>query len=175
MDMLVYDHPAVKADAEASAWFGKPAMLYYNGVLLCEDSIRCWFGYPLYKMWAHNYVDNVNRQDGGRASMYILRIAHAYLIRAEARFWQDKFAGAAEDHPGGHHAHGLCSFRPALHARGLVVELYVGRPVPHGRRLLHLPRAHRQIRFSAANCHAIRDGRAIVNPISRCAWFTLSP
>ncbi len=87
----------VKADAEASAWFGKPAMLWYNGVLLCEDSIRCWFGYPLYKLWAHNYEDQVKRQDGGKQSMYIFRVADAYLLRAEARFWQDKFAGAAED------------------------------------------------------------------------------
>ena len=97
MDMLVYDHPAVKKDAEASQWFGKPAMLWYEGVLLCEDSIRCWYGYPLYKMWVHNYEDQVNRQDGGKGSLYIFRIAHAYLLRAEARVWQDKFAGAAED------------------------------------------------------------------------------
>lgn len=97
MDMLVYDHPSVAKDAEAKAWFGKPAMLWYNGTLLCEDSIRCWFGYPLYKMYTHNYEDQVNRQDGGKGSMYILRIAHAYLLRAEARFWQNNFSGAAED------------------------------------------------------------------------------
>ena len=97
MDMLVYDHPAVAKDAEAKAWFGKPAMLWYDGVLLCEDSIRCWYGYPLYKMWVHNYEEQVNRQDGGKGSIYIFRMAHAYLLRAEARVWQDKFAGAAED------------------------------------------------------------------------------
>lgn len=97
MDMLVYDHPAVKKNAEASQWFGKPAMLWYEGVLLCQDSIRCWYGYPLYKMWVHNYEEQVNRQDGGKGSLYIFRMAHAYLIRAEARVWQDKFAGAADD------------------------------------------------------------------------------
>ena len=29
--------------------------------------------------------------------MYIMRIAEAYLVRAEARLWQDDFAGATED------------------------------------------------------------------------------
>ena len=29
--------------------------------------------------------------------MYIMRVAEAYLIRAEARFWQGDFAGTAED------------------------------------------------------------------------------
>jgi hypothetical protein len=41
--------------------------------------------------------DQVRRQDGGKSDMYIMREAEAYLVRAEARVWQDKFEGAAED------------------------------------------------------------------------------
>ncbi len=93
MDMLVYDNP----DLSESEWYLQPARLWYNDVLLCEDSIRCWYGYPLYKFWAHNYEDQVKRQDGGKQNIYIMRVAEAYLIRAEARFWQDNYSGAAED------------------------------------------------------------------------------
>ena len=95
MDMAVYDNPDLAtSDPE---WYLKPLTLWYNGVLCCEDSIRCWYGYPLYKFWAHNYEDQVKRQDGGKQNMYIMRMGEVYLIRAEARFWQDNYAGAAED------------------------------------------------------------------------------
>lgn len=93
MDMLVYDNP----DLEGTEWYLQPARLWYNDVLLCEDSIRCWYGYPFYKFYAHNYEDRVDRQDGGKQDMYIYREAEAYLLRAEARFWQGNYAGAAED------------------------------------------------------------------------------
>ena len=95
MDMLIYDNPDLAtSDPE---WFQKPAQLWYNGTLLCEDSIRCWYGYPFYKFYAHNYEDQVKRQDGGKQDMYIMRVAEAYLVRAEARFWQENYAGAADD------------------------------------------------------------------------------
>jgi hypothetical protein len=93
MDMLVYDNP----DLEGTEWYLQPARLWHEGTLLCEDSIRCWYGYPFYKFYAHNYEDRVDRQDGGKQDMYIYREAEAYLLRAEARFWQGKYAGAADD------------------------------------------------------------------------------
>ncbi|MCG6190322.1 RagB/SusD family nutrient uptake outer membrane protein [Maribellus maritimus] len=93
MDMMVYDNP----DLSETEWYLQPARLWYNGTLLCEDSIRCWFGYPIYKFWAHNYEDQVKRQDGGKQNMYIMRMGEVYLIRAEARFWQENYAGAADD------------------------------------------------------------------------------
>ncbi|WP_372950722.1 RagB/SusD family nutrient uptake outer membrane protein [Mariniphaga sp.] len=93
MDMLIYDNP----DLKGTEWYGQPARLWHNGTLLCEDSIRCWYGYPMYKFYAANLEDQVKRQDGGKSDMYIMREAEAYLVRAEARVWQDKFAGAAED------------------------------------------------------------------------------
>lgn len=93
MDMLIYDNP----DLKGTEWFGEPVRLWHEGTLLVEDSIRCFYGYPIYKFFATNYEDQVKRQDGGKTDMYILREAEAYLLRAEARFWQDKFQGAADD------------------------------------------------------------------------------
>ena len=95
MDMLWYDNPDLQKNG--SPFYLQPAQLWYNGTLCCEDSIRCWYGYPMYKFYAQNIEDNVQRQDGGKMDMYVYRIAEAYLIRAEARFWQDDFTGAAED------------------------------------------------------------------------------
>lgn len=93
MTDLVYDNPQL----EGTEWYLQPMQLFYNGVLLCEDSIRCWYGYPFYKFYAPNLEERLDRQDGGKQDMYIYRIAEAYLIRAEARFWQDNHSGAAED------------------------------------------------------------------------------
>jgi hypothetical protein len=93
MDMAVYDHP----DLKNTEWFHQPLRLYYEDVLLCEDSVRCYYGYPLYKFWAINFEDEVRRQDGGKTDMYIIREAEAYLLRAEARVWQEKWQGAADD------------------------------------------------------------------------------
>ena len=95
MDMLWYDNPDLEKNG--SPFFLQPAQLYYNDILLCVDSIRCWYGYPLYKFWTRNYEDNVQRQDGGKADLYVYRIAEAYLIRAEARYWQNDLAGCVDD------------------------------------------------------------------------------
>lgn len=93
MDMLIYDNP----DLQGTEWYGKPVKLYHNNVLLCEDSIRCFYGYPLYKFYVMNQEEEVKRQDGGKRDIYIMREAEAYLIRAEARFWQGNLQGAADD------------------------------------------------------------------------------
>ncbi len=93
MDDLLYDNPAL----EGTEWYLKPLQLWYNGVLLCEDTVRCWYGYPRFKFYALNQESRPDRQDGGKRDMYIFRVGEAYLIRAEARFWQDNFAGATED------------------------------------------------------------------------------
>ena len=97
MDMAIYDNPDLLNNPATAEFYGQPLQLWYNGTLLCEDSIRCWNGYPIYKMWAPNYEDQVKRQDGGDQDIYIMREAEAYLVRAEARFWQEDYAGAAED------------------------------------------------------------------------------
>jgi hypothetical protein len=96
MEDVLYDNPSLLDDG--SEYYLQPLRLYDdNGNLTCQDTIRCWFGYPRYKFYSVNQESRPDRQDGGKMDMYIMRIAEAYLVRAEARFWQDNFAGAAED------------------------------------------------------------------------------
>ena len=96
MEDVLYDNPSLQEDG--SEYYLKPLRLYDdNGNLTCRDTIRCWFGYPRYKFYSVNQESRPDRQDGGKMDMYIMRIAEAYLVRAEARYWQDNFAGVAED------------------------------------------------------------------------------
>lgn len=96
MEDVLYDNPSLK-DSD-SPYYLQPLQLYdKNGNLTCQDTIRCWFGYPRYKFYSVNQQDRPDRQDGGKMDMYIMRIAEAYLVRAEARFWQDNLAGTAAD------------------------------------------------------------------------------
>ncbi|MFT7035001.1 MAG: hypothetical protein ACJA2S_003522 [Cyclobacteriaceae bacterium] len=90
---LLYDNPSL----EGTEWYLKPARLWHNGILLCEDTVRCWYGYPRFKFYALNQEQRPDRQDGGKRDMYIMRVAEAYLVRAEARYFQDNFGGAADD------------------------------------------------------------------------------
>ncbi|WP_268035917.1 RagB/SusD family nutrient uptake outer membrane protein [Algoriphagus sp. PAP.12] len=96
MSDIVYDNPSLEEDG--SPYYLKPLQLYDDdGNLTCLDTIRCWFGYPRYKFYAVNQQSRPDRQDGGRMNMYVMRIAEAYLVRAEARFWQGDYAGTADD------------------------------------------------------------------------------
>ncbi|WP_162341002.1 RagB/SusD family nutrient uptake outer membrane protein [Cyclobacterium salsum] len=96
MEDVLYDNPSLQDDG--SPYYMEPLRLYDdNGNLTCQDTIRCWYGYPRYKFYSVNQEARPDRQDGGKMDMYIMRIAEAYLVRAEARFWQDNLAGAAED------------------------------------------------------------------------------
>jgi hypothetical protein len=97
MEDVLYDNPSLANDPVTAPFYLQPLRLYHNGLLLCEDTIRCWYGYPRFKFYALNQEQRPDRQDGGKMDMYILRVAEAYLIRAEARFWQDDLAGAMED------------------------------------------------------------------------------
>ena len=92
MNYLLYDNP----DLKGTSWYMKPLQLWYNGTLLCKDTIRCWFGYPIYKMWTYD-KNKPHRQDGGQADMYVYRLAEVYLLRAEARVWLGNYSGAADD------------------------------------------------------------------------------
>lgn len=96
MEDVLYDNPSLLEDG--SEYYLKPLRLYDdNGNLTCQDTIRCWYGYPRYKFYSVNQESRPDRQDGGKMDMYIMRIAEAYLVRAEARYWQDNYAGVAED------------------------------------------------------------------------------
>ena len=49
------------------------------------------------QFYAENKATSVASQSGGETDIYIIREAEAYLLRAEARFWQGNYVGAAED------------------------------------------------------------------------------
>ena len=103
MSNVLYDHPDMAGTPLAMT----PISLYKDATLplpervasdnlLCQDTIRCWYGYPIYKMWAYDNQQTF-RQNGGRTDLYMYRLAECYLIRAEARFWQDNISGATDD------------------------------------------------------------------------------
>ncbi|MCF6332892.1 MAG: RagB/SusD family nutrient uptake outer membrane protein [Draconibacterium sp.] len=99
MEFLVYDNKALlNGDPESEKWWGVHASKYReDGQKTTLDSVRCWYDFPLYKFWAQNFEDRIDRQDGGKQDIYILRLAHTYLLRAEARFWQGNYQGCADD------------------------------------------------------------------------------
>lgn len=94
MEMLVYNNPALQRSE--NEWYGKNLQLYSDqGVLLCNDTIRCWFNWPHYKMFVHD-PDRVQPQ-GGPSDWYIYRLAETYLLRAEAYTWKGEWQKAADD------------------------------------------------------------------------------
>jgi len=98
MEDLVYDNPSLPDDPLTAPYYLQPLRLYHDdGTILCKDTIRCWYGYPRFKMYALNQEQRPDRQDGGKMDMYIYRMGEVYLLRAEARFWQNDFQGAADD------------------------------------------------------------------------------
>jgi hypothetical protein len=89
MDSLRVNNPA-------SSEFGKPLSLYdSNGNLLCSDTIRRWYDVPHYKLFLDDVVkeaqisanDFRGATEGGNADWYQYRLAEAYLLRAEAKYY----------------------------------------------------------------------------------------
>lgn len=84
---------------KASVDYGKHIRLHDdNGNLLCNDSIRRWFDFPHYKLYMDDPVNEANvsgsdgyrgATNGGNADWYLYRLAEAYLLRAEAKFYID--------------------------------------------------------------------------------------
>lgn len=95
-----------KVNNKASSEFGKPITLFDdNGKLLCSDTIRRWFDVPHYKFYLDDPVNDANitgsdglrgATNGGNADWYLYRLAEAYLLRAEAKFYLGD-ATAADD------------------------------------------------------------------------------
>lgn len=88
---------AFKCNNSASSYFGKNLQLYSDsGELLCNDTIRRWYAVPHYiwKLGDPEREANVSGSDGHRGASdggngdYVLyRLAEAYLLRAEAKFY----------------------------------------------------------------------------------------
>lgn len=83
-------------------------VLVSKGTLLCKDTIRSWYPIPLYKMYILDVSSeenkNANQFNGAtkgsycsNGNMYLFRLAETYLLRAEAKFYQDNSTGAAQD------------------------------------------------------------------------------
>jgi hypothetical protein len=89
-----------KVNNKASTEFGKPLTLFNpsNGALLCSDTIRRWFDVPHYKLYLDDPVNEANiagsdgnrgATNGGNADWYLYRLAEAYLLRAEAKYYMN--------------------------------------------------------------------------------------
>ncbi len=86
-----------RVNNKASSEFGKPITLYDDkGKLLCSDTIRRWYDVPHYKFYLDDPVNEANisgsdgnrgATNGGNADWYLYRLAEAYLLRAEAKFY----------------------------------------------------------------------------------------
>lgn len=86
-----------RVNNRASSEFGNPVTLFgSNGELLCSDTIRRWFDVPHYIFYLDDPVNeaNISGSDGNRgatnggiADWYLYRLAEAYLLRAEAKYY----------------------------------------------------------------------------------------
>lgn len=81
---------------EDPEWYGKNLRLFDDdGNLLCSDTIRRWYDIPLYKFYYYDKVQDDNlssdgfrgAQKGSIGDLYLYRLAEAYLLRAEAKFY----------------------------------------------------------------------------------------
>ncbi|QNL47866.1 RagB/SusD family nutrient uptake outer membrane protein [Olivibacter sp. SDN3] len=97
-----------RVNNEASTAFGEPLTLFNpdNGALLCSDTIRRWFDVPHYKLYLDDPVAERNivgsdgyrgATNGGNADWYLYRLAEAYLLRAEAKFYLNPGDGTITD------------------------------------------------------------------------------
>jgi len=102
-----------------SSYYGKNLLLYApedvvgedgnlvrkKGQILCTDTIRSWFDYPYYKVYLldKKAEDNRGANDfqgaslGANGNCYIFRLAETYLLRAEAKLYQNRAGEAAQD------------------------------------------------------------------------------
>lgn len=103
MEELKYNNVSLLGTPDAE-YFGQPIRKFADdGTLLCRDTIRCWYDYPYYKLWVDDPDRNVSNgyigvdYIGGPGDVYLYRLAEAYLLRAEAYYWLNNYAQAAED------------------------------------------------------------------------------
>lgn len=97
------EHLTLYAPADVIDDSGKK--IVSKGDLLCSDTIRCWYPFPLYKLYVLDAAaeaslsqDNFKgASSGSNANVYLFRLAETYLLRAEARFYQGKSTLAAND------------------------------------------------------------------------------
>lgn len=83
-----------KVNNKESAEFGQNLTLAHKE--LCTDTIRRWYDVPHYKFWLDDPVNEANisgsdglrgATNGGNADWYLYRLAEAYLLRAEVKYY----------------------------------------------------------------------------------------
>ncbi|MCD8176386.1 MAG: RagB/SusD family nutrient uptake outer membrane protein [Tannerellaceae bacterium] len=86
-----------KVNNKESAEFGQNLTLAHKE--LCTDTIRRWYDVPHYKFWLDDPVNEANisgsdglrgATNGGIADWYLYRLAEAYLLRAEAKYYMNE-------------------------------------------------------------------------------------
>lgn len=87
----------LRCNNKDSEYFGQPLTLFHpeTGALLCSDTIRRWYDVPHYKFYMDDPVNQAKisnnglegATDGSVADWYLYRLAEAYLLRAEAKFY----------------------------------------------------------------------------------------
>lgn len=103
MEDLKYNDPGMLNTPDAKYYLQPIQKFADDGTLLCQDTIRCWFDYPYYKLWVKDVDKEVsngytgNDYSGGPGDWYLYRLAEAYLLRAEAYYWKGDYAKAVED------------------------------------------------------------------------------
>ena len=87
---LKYNNPALKTSG--NEWYGKN--LVKNPAMSMEDTIRCWYSWPHYKLLVPDPLET--QWQGGQTPWYIYRSAEVYLMLAECYYWKDQLSEAAE-------------------------------------------------------------------------------
>lgn len=87
----------LRCNNNESEYFGQNLMLFHpeTGAVLCSDTIRRWYDVPHYIFCMDDPINQANRSnnglegatDGSVADWYLYRLAEAYLLRAEAKFY----------------------------------------------------------------------------------------
>ncbi|MFT3844348.1 MAG: RagB/SusD family nutrient uptake outer membrane protein [Lacibacter sp.] len=98
---------SIKYGTSSTTYRGQNLKLYHptTNALLCIDTIRCWFDWPHYKTFITDAEAEANlganaytgATKGSNGDWYLYRLAEAYLLRAEAKFYLGDAAGAASD------------------------------------------------------------------------------
>ncbi|RXK86015.1 RagB/SusD family nutrient uptake outer membrane protein [Filimonas effusa] len=88
---------ALKYGTSNTTYRGQNLRLYHptTNALLCVDTIRCWFDWPHYKIFITDAEAEANQAanaytgatKGSNGDWYLYRLAEAYLLRAEAKFY----------------------------------------------------------------------------------------
>lgn len=88
---LWYNDPALQA--QGNPYYGQH--LIKNPAMSAEDSIRAWYQWPHFKTFVPDPM-SADWYWGGETPMYIYRSAEVYLLMAEAYYWLENPALAAD-------------------------------------------------------------------------------